>query len=80
MKSATKVYEALGVSDNMGFSQIGGHAHCSFPSSQQSDLDAYGNKFLFDQSTNTTIFRSDLPSNETFDESTWAPWTVPTLS
>jgi hypothetical protein len=80
MKSATKVYEALGVSDNMGFSQIGGHAHCSFPSSQQSDLDAYVNKFLFDQSTNTTIFRSDLPSNETFDESTWAPWIVPTLT
>ena len=80
MKTATKVWEALGVPDNMGFSQIGGHLHCAFPSSQQPDLDAYVNKFLFDQPTNTTIFRSDLPSNETFDETMWAPWSVPMLS
>jgi hypothetical protein len=80
MKTATKVWEALGVPDNMGFSQIGGHLHCAFPSSQQPDLDAYVKKFLFDQSTNTSIFRSDLPSNETFDETIWAPWSVPTLA
>jgi hypothetical protein len=65
----------------MGFSQIGGHSHCAFPSSQQSDLDAFVGKFLLGQTTNTTIFRSDLPSNETFDESVWASWAVvPTLT
>ena len=79
MKTASKVWQALGIQDNMGFSQIGDHPHCEFPSSQQSDLNAYVGKFLLGQNTNTSIFRTDLPSNETFDESVWAPWTVPTL-
>jgi hypothetical protein len=35
---------------------------------------------LFGQSTNTSIFRTDLPGNETFDLATWAPGTVPTLT
>ena len=30
-----KVYEALGVLDNMGASQRGGHNHCQFPAVQQ---------------------------------------------
>lgn len=80
MKVATRAFQALGVPDSMGFSQIGGHSHCAFPSSQQSDLDAFVGKFLLGQTTNTTVFRSDLPSNETFDESVWASWTVPTLT
>jgi hypothetical protein len=79
MKTASKVWQALGIQDNMGFSQIWDHPHCEFPSSQQSDLNAYVGKFLLGQNTNTSIFRTDLPSNETFDESVWAPWTVPTL-
>lgn len=80
MKTASLVWQALGISDNMGFSQIGDHPHCQFPSDQQDDLNAYIGKFLFGQSTNTSIFRTDLPSNETFDLATWAPWTVPTLT
>lgn len=78
MKAAHTVYEALGVPDRMGFSQIGGHNHCAFPSSQQADLTAFVNKFLLDKAANTTIMRTD--GNFNFNETSWMPWTVPTLS
>lgn len=78
MKAAHTIYEALGVPDSMGYSQVGGHDHCAFPSSQQSDLNAFVQKFLLDQSTNTNIMRTDGTYN--YDSASWQPWTVPTLS
>ena len=59
-------WQALGVSDAMGYSQVGNHNHCQFPSSQQSDLNAFINKFLLGQSSNTAIMKTD----ETFTCST----------
>lgn len=73
-----KVYEALGAADNMGYSQVGGHDHCAFPSSQQTELDAFISKFLFGQEADTAIFKTDRSFN--FDEAKWADWTVPELS
>ena len=46
MKTANKIWQALGVPDSMGFSQIGNHSHCQFPASQQGNLTAFVNKFL----------------------------------
>ncbi|KAG8804090.1 4-O-methyl-glucuronoyl methylesterase [Serendipita sp. 399] len=77
-KAGQAIYQALGITDRLGFSQIGGHNHCSFPSSQQSELTAFVNKFLFDQSPNTSIFRTD--GSFSFDSATWMPWSIPTLS
>ncbi|KAF5381635.1 hypothetical protein D9615_005545 [Tricholomella constricta] len=79
-KTANKVWQALGVADAMGVSQIGNHNHCAFPSSQQGDLDAFVNKFLKGQSTNTNIMRTDGANNVGFVEANWVDWTVPTLS
>jgi hypothetical protein len=78
MKAAHMIYEALGVSDAMGFSQVGGHNHCQFPSSQQSELTAFVNKYLLDQSTSTSVFKTD--GTFTFNQAQWIDWTVPTLS
>lgn len=78
MKAAQTIYTALGATANFGFSQVGNHNHCQFPSSQQSELYAYINKFLLDQSTTTSVFRTDGSFN--FDSAGWMPWTVPTLS
>lgn len=78
MLAGSKIYQALGSNDSFGFTQIGGHNHCAFPSSQQSDLTAFVNKFLLGQSTNTNIFRSD--GTWSFPTSQWIPWTVPTLT
>ncbi|KAF8152201.1 hypothetical protein B0H34DRAFT_724252, partial [Crassisporium funariophilum] len=78
-KTGTKIYQALGVADSMGVSQVGGHNHCAFPTSQQADLNAFVNKFLKGQATNTSIVRTDQPNNVGFVDATYIDWTVPTL-
>lgn len=72
------IYEALGVPDHFGFSMSSNHAHCSFPSEQQNDLNAFLNKFLLGQSTNTNI-QSNY-GQVSFPTSSWITWTNPNLS
>lgn len=81
MTAAHTVWEALGVPDNHGFVQVGGHAHCAFPSSLNPTLNAFINRFLLDQSANTTIFQT----NEQFagvpwQASNWTDWTTPSMA
>ncbi|KAF9448107.1 carbohydrate esterase family 15 protein [Macrolepiota fuliginosa MF-IS2] len=80
MKTANKIWQALGVADSMGISQAGNHDHCAFPSVQQADLDAFVNKFLKGQSTDTNIIKTDGANELGYVESDWVDWTVPTLS
>jgi hypothetical protein len=76
--AAHKVWQALGVPDRMGFSQVGAHNHCAFPDAQLPELTAYIQKFLLDNNTSSTdIMKSD--GNFKYDESTWVDWTVPVL-
>jgi len=78
MKAGTKVYEALGVPGNMGVTQIGGHSHCVFPSGQQSDYNAFIDKFFRgNANANTNIVRTDKP---TFVDATWIDWQIPNLT
>ncbi|KAF9044141.1 Glucuronoyl esterase catalytic domain from Hypocrea Jecorina [Panaeolus papilionaceus] len=79
MSTGTKIFQALDVADHMGISQVGGHAHCNFPSNQQADLDAFVNKFLKGQNTNTNILRND-GNGYGFVESDWVDWSVPKLT
>ena len=72
------IYEALGVPDNMGFSTVGGHAHCQFPASQQPELTAYIQKFLLGKDADTNIFRVER-YKFIFDYNRWVNWTTPTL-
>ncbi|KAF3923343.1 hypothetical protein ABW21_db0204058 [Orbilia brochopaga] len=78
MKVAQLVYQALGVTSNMGYSQVGNHNHCAFPSSQQSELNAFINRFLLDQNVATNVFRTDGSFN--FNQAQWVDWTTPTLT
>jgi len=76
-KAGHYIYEALGVPDNLGYSQIGSHSHCQFPSNQQTALTGFMNKFLLNQpSANTAVMVSDT----TYDQAKWVDWTVPTLT
>jgi hypothetical protein len=78
-QAARMVYEALGVPDNMGFSQIGGHDHCSYPNSQIPELQAFIKRFLLeDKSVSTKYNRTD--GNFTFNKTKWIDWTVPALT
>lgn len=76
MKTAHKVWEALGVPDHMGFTQDGNHSHCAFPADQQPELTAFFTRFLLDGQADTTVFKT---TNMTFDESEWIDWETPNL-
>ncbi|KAF3918392.1 hypothetical protein ABW20_dc0103899 [Dactylellina cionopaga] len=78
MKVGSLIYQALGVSSNMGYSQVGHSDHCGFPSSQSADLNAFINRFLLGQSVTTNVFRTDGSFN--FNQASWVDWTVPTLT
>ncbi|MBN2532163.1 MAG: hypothetical protein JXB88_04695 [Spirochaetales bacterium] len=76
-RAAHYVFEALGIPDNMGYSIASNHGHCSLPSSQTPDVNAFVTKFLMGGSSNTNIMRDD--NNYSFDKNKWAPWSVPSL-
>ncbi len=46
MKAGRLMYEAMGARSNMGFSLVGGHSHCQFPSATSANLLSYINHFL----------------------------------
>ncbi len=66
MKAGRLIYEAMGVRSNMGFALVGGHSHCSFPSSSQSDLTSYINRFLL--GTGKTSDAEVTPANVTMSD------------
>ncbi|KAL1643648.1 carbohydrate-binding module 1 [Diplodia intermedia] len=77
MKVGRLIYQAAGVADAMGFSLVGGHDHCSFPSSQQPELSAYIDKYLLKGSSSTAGIEK---SNQNVNTADWVDWTLPTLS
>ncbi|TCD65960.1 hypothetical protein EIP91_001952 [Steccherinum ochraceum] len=81
MTAAHTVWQALGVPDNHGFVQVGGHAHCAWPTTLTSGLDAFFNKFLLGQnSTNTSIFTTNNQFNGIqWTQSSWINWQTPSL-
>lgn len=80
MKSASKVYEAIGYPDSMGFSQVGHTDHCVFPGEQYVEYQAFVNKFLKGKrAENTTVFKTDKPNNSGYVEKDWVDWAVPNL-
>lgn len=73
------IWEALGMPDKMGVSQIGDHAHCVWNGSQQAEVTAYVQKFLIGGGTaSTTVLKTD--GGYSYDQGTWAPWSIPTLN
>jgi Viral BACON domain len=77
--AARMIWQGLGVTDSMGYSLTTGHTHCAFPSSQQTELNAYVQKFLIGGGTgNTNIMRND--PGVPFNRAMWVNWTVPALS
>lgn len=81
MTAARTVYQALGVSQNVGFEQVGGHSHCAWPSSLTPTLNAFFNKFLLGQSVSTDEWSTNNQFNGvSWTQSDWIDWTTPTLS
>lgn len=76
---AHEIWKALGASDNMGVSQIGGHNHCQLPASQQPEVNAFVQKFLLnDSSVNTQVQKTD--GTFPIEFSRWVNWQTPLLN
>ncbi|WP_323815275.1 dockerin-like protein [Cellvibrio sp. NN19] len=76
---AQEIWKALGASDNMGVSQVGGHNHCYLPASQQAYVDAFVQKFLLgDEAINTQVQNTD--STFPVEISRWVNWETPELN
>ena len=81
MMATRTVFQALGVSQNHGFEQVGGHSHCAWPSSLTPTLNAFFNKFLLGQSVSTDEWSTNSVFNgRTWTASNWIDWTTPTLT
>lgn len=76
MKAGRLIYKAVGVPDNMGFTGSGSHSHCQFPGNKQTELTAFINKFLLNQSANT----ANVEKGPAADVNKYIDWTAPTLS
>ena len=78
MTAGRLIYDALGARDNMGYSSVGNHSHCLFPTDRElPDLTAFYNRFLLDEKGNTDIFYNSV--NLTFDARQWIDWKVTRL-
>ena len=82
-RAAEDVYKTLGISDRFGFSQVGGHAHCSFPASQNPELTAFVDKFLLGKTTTNTsgIAKNPFPNTD-YNKwiSAWKGYVLPVVS
>jgi hypothetical protein len=78
-----KIFEALGVPDNIGFSNSG-HTHCgAIDSTESGYLKAFVQKFLLNQTVDTKAWRvskAAFSGNLTVDEAKWIDWTTPALN
>ncbi|TFK24566.1 hypothetical protein FA15DRAFT_740891 [Coprinopsis marcescibilis] len=82
MVNGRKIFQALGVSDHMGISQVGNRDLCRFPQSQRRHLDAFVNKFLHRNiDVDTEIEYTDIGDDPVFNytEGEWVDWSTPKL-
>jgi hypothetical protein len=80
MKAGRMIYKGLGVGPNFGFSLVGGHSHCSFPSAQTTDLNAYINAFLLGSGKPSDVEKSSATVSMSDWVGNWTPGPNITLS
>jgi hypothetical protein len=75
---AHEIWNALGASDSMGISQMGGHNHCELPTSQQPEVNTFVEKLLLNNAkVNTQVQKTD--STFPVEVSRWVDWETPML-
>ncbi len=75
--AAREIYSALGVPENIAYSENGGHTHCQFPAHQQDVLEGFVNRFLLGEPGSTDVMRST--QGDESDVAEWVEWSTPTL-
>ncbi len=74
--AAQLVWAGLNIPDKMGYTESVTHNHCSFPSSEQSAVDAFVKKFLVGNGTDDTNVMTSDPGYS-YDQSKWVNWFPP---
>ncbi|MBN2195214.1 MAG: hypothetical protein JW751_20520 [Polyangiaceae bacterium] len=72
-----EVWAALGVSENIGYSQMAAESHCSVPPSQQAVVTAFLDRFLLNGTGDTDVLETD--GGYAFDEARWIDWETPSI-
>ena len=75
--AAKEIYRALGVPQNIAYSENGNHGHCQFPEHQLDVLSAFVQRFLLGKQGNTEVMRSTKGMAN--DVEKWIDWTTPIL-
>lgn len=75
--AAKEIFTALGATESITYSSVGGHTHCAQPTSQDHWVKSYMQKFLLDGTGEAA--KMEAPSEYKFDRAKWINWTTPTL-
>jgi len=75
--AAKEIFSALGATEGITYSSVGGHTHCSQPTTQDHWVASYMKKYLLDQTGEAA--KMEAPSEYKFDRAKWINWTTPTL-
>ncbi|HXS69070.1 MAG TPA: glycoside hydrolase family 10, partial [Candidatus Polarisedimenticolia bacterium] len=73
-RAVEQIYGTFGVPDRFGYNIQGGHAHCSTTASIDSEMAAFVNRFLLDQTNVNTLIRDYDSTYSTIDYASWYSW------
>ncbi|KAL9112064.1 MAG: hypothetical protein Q9227_003684 [Pyrenula ochraceoflavens] len=73
MEVGQLIYKGVGAPNAMGFSLVGGHAHCSFPSAQTNDLNKFITRYLLKGTVDSFV----QVSSYSWNQADWVDWQVP---
>lgn len=76
--AAKEIFTALGAGESITYSSVGGHTHCTQPTTQDHWVASYVKKFLLSQTGETA--RMEAPAEYKFDRAKWINWSTPTLN
>jgi len=75
--AAKEIFTALGATESITYSSVGGHTHCSQPGTQDHWVASYMKKFLLGQTGEAA--KMEAPAEYKFDKAKWITWTTPAL-
>lgn len=79
INAAREVWKAMGIEDRIGFDFTTGHRHCAAAQSQVDSVNAFVNRFLQGQSTDTNILVDPPANGFDLDYTNVIDWDTPTL-
>lgn len=72
-----EIFAAMGVPEALTYTSVGGHTHCSQPTTQDHWVKSYVQKYLLGGTGEAA--KIEAPSDYTFDKAKWIDWTTPSL-